>query len=169
MYDYYYYFLFCLSCCGDRQKASMSCKHFILWVLNLHNHYGILASAHMIFFRTMESTQTILLALTGLWDISRNLLISSYCHYYCYVVVTVIMDIPIKKLLLWIYFDWWYIIYLVWNCLFNYTVLRLWFMMCRQYGRSYLGILDDVECSLSLLDIPFTDINNLVSSKSYNY
>ncbi|KAL8172083.1 hypothetical protein V2J09_023887 [Rumex salicifolius] len=31
----------------------------------------------------------------------------------------------------------------------------------RQKGSSYLGILDDVECSLSLLDIPFTDISNI--------
>ncbi|RWR79336.1 Peptidase S9 [Cinnamomum micranthum f. kanehirae] len=34
----------------------------------------------------------------------------------------------------------------------------------RQNGRSYLGILDDVESSFSLLDIPFTDINNIVSA-----
>ncbi|XP_050365718.1 uncharacterized protein LOC126784289 [Argentina anserina] len=31
----------------------------------------------------------------------------------------------------------------------------------RKSGRSYLGILDDVEGSLSLLSIPFTDINNI--------
>lgn len=31
----------------------------------------------------------------------------------------------------------------------------------RQNGRSYLGILDDAQSSLSLLDIPFTDINNI--------
>ncbi|KAL6212497.1 hypothetical protein ACLB2K_017717 [Fragaria x ananassa] len=31
----------------------------------------------------------------------------------------------------------------------------------RKRGRSYLGILDDVEGSLSLLSIPFTDINNI--------
>lgn len=40
-------------------------------------------------------------------------------------------------------------------------------MACRQNGRSYLGILDDVQNCLSLLDIPFTDINNIVGSKSY--
>ncbi|KAE8100622.1 hypothetical protein FH972_018505 [Carpinus fangiana] len=40
----------------------------------------------------------------------------------------------------------------------------------RQNGRSYLAILDDVQSSLSLLEIPFTDIDNLVLSKSYpNY
>lgn len=33
---------------------------------------------------------------------------------------------------------------------------------CRKNGRSYLGILDDVESSLFLLNIPFTDINNIV-------
>ncbi|KAG6784535.1 hypothetical protein POTOM_010232 [Populus tomentosa] len=32
----------------------------------------------------------------------------------------------------------------------------------RQNGRSFLGILDDVQSSLSLLDIPFTDINHIV-------
>lgn len=43
-------------------------------------------------------------------------------------------------------------------------------MMCRQNGRSHFGILDDVESSFSLLDIPFTDINNIVGSQSYfNY
>lgn len=39
-------------------------------------------------------------------------------------------------------------------------------MACRQNGRSYLGILDDVQNHLSLLDIPFTDINNVVGSQS---
>eukprot|EP00268_Persea_americana_P023706 TRINITY_DN2322_c0_g2_i3.p1 TRINITY_DN2322_c0_g2~~TRINITY_DN2322_c0_g2_i3.p1 ORF type:complete len:737 (+),score=131.99 TRINITY_DN2322_c0_g2_i3:286-2496(+) len=33
----------------------------------------------------------------------------------------------------------------------------------RQNGRSYLGILDDVQNHLSLLDIPFTDINNVIA------
>lgn len=33
----------------------------------------------------------------------------------------------------------------------------------RQNGRSFLGILDDVQSSLSLLDIPFTDINHMTS------
>ena len=37
---------------------------------------------------------------------------------------------------------------------------------CRQNGRSYLGILDVVNGSLSALDIPFTDINNIVPSKN---
>ncbi|KAF9687591.1 hypothetical protein SADUNF_Sadunf02G0109300 [Salix dunnii] len=32
----------------------------------------------------------------------------------------------------------------------------------RKNGRSFLGILDDVQSSLSLLDIPFTDIDNIV-------
>ena len=45
-------------------------------------------------------------------------------------------------------------------------------MACRQNGRSYIGILDAVQSSLSLLDTPFTDINNIVppttlSSLSY--
>ncbi|GLT47022.1 hypothetical protein SLA2020_207440 [Shorea laevis] len=35
----------------------------------------------------------------------------------------------------------------------------------RQNGRSYLGILDDAQHSLSLLDIPFTDIDNISSWK----
>ncbi|XP_011017237.1 PREDICTED: uncharacterized protein LOC105120651 isoform X3 [Populus euphratica] len=33
----------------------------------------------------------------------------------------------------------------------------------RQNGRSFLGILDDVQSSLSLLDIPFTDIDHITS------
>ncbi|KAB5568941.1 hypothetical protein DKX38_002734 [Salix brachista] len=33
----------------------------------------------------------------------------------------------------------------------------------RKNGRSFLGILDDVQSSLSLLDIPFTDIDNITS------
>ncbi|OUZ99805.1 Peptidase S9 [Macleaya cordata] len=33
----------------------------------------------------------------------------------------------------------------------------------RQNGRSYLGILDDARNSLTLLDVPFTDINNIIS------
>ncbi|KAL9359643.1 hypothetical protein Peur_047766 [Populus x canadensis] len=33
----------------------------------------------------------------------------------------------------------------------------------RQNGRSFLGILDDVQSSLSLLDIPFTDIDHMTS------
>lgn len=32
----------------------------------------------------------------------------------------------------------------------------------RKKGRSYLGVLDDVQSSLSPLEIPFTDINNIV-------
>ncbi|KAK1554086.1 hypothetical protein Q3G72_007691 [Acer saccharum] len=39
----------------------------------------------------------------------------------------------------------------------------------RQNGRSYLGILDDVEGSLSLLDIPFTDIDNITSGNDCLY
>ncbi|KAL5579915.1 hypothetical protein UlMin_012357 [Ulmus minor] len=31
----------------------------------------------------------------------------------------------------------------------------------KQKGRSYLGILDDVQHTMSLLDVPFTDINNI--------
>lgn len=37
---------------------------------------------------------------------------------------------------------------------------------CRQNGRSYLGILDVVNSLLSALDIPFTDINNIVLPKN---
>lgn len=37
----------------------------------------------------------------------------------------------------------------------------------RQKGRSYFAILDDVLNSLSVLDIPFTDINNIVSGEHY--
>lgn len=36
---------------------------------------------------------------------------------------------------------------------------------CRQNGRSYLGILDDVQISLSVLNIPFTDTDNIVLPK----
>ncbi|XWS21140.1 hypothetical protein CRYUN_Cryun30bG0030000 [Craigia yunnanensis] len=39
----------------------------------------------------------------------------------------------------------------------------------RQDGRSYLGILDDVQGSISLLDIPFTDIDNITSWNDYLY
>ncbi|XVE94834.1 hypothetical protein REPUB_Repub02eG0044000 [Reevesia pubescens] len=39
----------------------------------------------------------------------------------------------------------------------------------RQNGRSYLGILDDVQGSISLLDIPFTDIDNITSWNNYLY
>ncbi|GMI96757.1 hypothetical protein like AT5G36210 [Hibiscus trionum] len=39
----------------------------------------------------------------------------------------------------------------------------------RQSGRSYLGILDDVQGSFSLLDIPFTDIDNITSWNNYLY
>ncbi|KAH7567372.1 hypothetical protein JRO89_XS07G0060200 [Xanthoceras sorbifolium] len=39
----------------------------------------------------------------------------------------------------------------------------------RQNGRSYLGILDDVEGSLSLLDIPFTDVDNITSANHCLY
>ncbi|PON45873.1 Peptidase S9, prolyl oligopeptidase, catalytic domain containing protein [Parasponia andersonii] len=39
----------------------------------------------------------------------------------------------------------------------------------RQKGRSYLGIVDDVQGTISLLDIPFTDINNITSTKHYLY
>ncbi|GLT47021.1 hypothetical protein SLA2020_207430 [Shorea laevis] len=35
----------------------------------------------------------------------------------------------------------------------------------RQNGRSYLGIIDDAQHSLSLLDVPFTDIDNISSWK----
>jgi len=38
--------------------------------------------------------------------------------------------------------------------------------VCRQQGKSYLGIIDDVPGSkLTLLDIPFTDIENIVIFK----
>ncbi|XP_048226702.1 uncharacterized protein LOC8260869 [Ricinus communis] len=39
----------------------------------------------------------------------------------------------------------------------------------RQKGRSYLGILDYAESSLSLLDIPFTDIDNISSGNNCLY
>ncbi|KAJ8762410.1 hypothetical protein K2173_007570 [Erythroxylum novogranatense] len=39
----------------------------------------------------------------------------------------------------------------------------------RQHGRSYLGILDDSQQSLSLLDIPFTDIDNITSGQQCLY
>jgi hypothetical protein len=39
-----------------------------------------------------------------------------------------------------------------------------WFgCVCRQKGKSYLGIIDDAQGSnLTVLDIPFTDIENIV-------
>ncbi|KAG7943747.1 hypothetical protein I3843_15G058600 [Carya illinoinensis] len=39
----------------------------------------------------------------------------------------------------------------------------------RQNGTSYLAILDDAQSSLSLLDIPFTDIDNISSGKQCLY
>eukprot|EP00262_Sarcandra_glabra_P005592 TRINITY_DN17314_c0_g1_i1.p1 TRINITY_DN17314_c0_g1~~TRINITY_DN17314_c0_g1_i1.p1 ORF type:complete len:675 (-),score=107.83 TRINITY_DN17314_c0_g1_i1:312-2336(-) len=39
----------------------------------------------------------------------------------------------------------------------------------RKNGRSYLGILDDARNSLSLLDVPFTDINNIISGLNCLY
>ncbi|XP_034674851.1 uncharacterized protein LOC117906029 isoform X1 [Vitis riparia] len=39
----------------------------------------------------------------------------------------------------------------------------------RQNGRSYIGILDAVQSSLSLLDTPFTDINNITSGTEFFY
>jgi len=36
--------------------------------------------------------------------------------------------------------------------------------MCRENGKSYLGVLDVNLGKISVLDIPFTDINNIVSS-----
>ncbi|GAB4839349.1 hypothetical protein Ancab_028876, partial [Ancistrocladus abbreviatus] len=36
----------------------------------------------------------------------------------------------------------------------------------RQNGRSYLGVLDDAQSSLHLLDIPFTDINNITLGRN---
>ncbi|KAG2394639.1 uncharacterized protein HKW66_Vig0079860 [Vigna angularis] len=39
-------------------------------------------------------------------------------------------------------------------------------VVCRQQGKSYLGIIDDEpDSKLTLLDIPFTDIDNIVISK----
>lgn len=35
---------------------------------------------------------------------------------------------------------------------------------CRQSGKSYIGILDDSQSTMSILDIPFTDIVNIVRS-----
>ncbi|KAL5577867.1 hypothetical protein UlMin_019566 [Ulmus minor] len=37
----------------------------------------------------------------------------------------------------------------------------------RQNGRSYLGILDDAQHTMSLLDVPFTDINNIRSYERF--
>jgi dipeptidyl aminopeptidase/acylaminoacyl peptidase len=34
----------------------------------------------------------------------------------------------------------------------------------RQQGRSYLGIVDDVQSTISVLDIPFTDVDNITSA-----
>ncbi|XVE70004.1 hypothetical protein DITRI_Ditri10aG0036900 [Diplodiscus trichospermus] len=39
----------------------------------------------------------------------------------------------------------------------------------RQNGRSYLGVLDDAQGSISLLDIPFTDVDNITSWNDYLY
>ncbi|KAL5558604.1 hypothetical protein UlMin_034815 [Ulmus minor] len=39
----------------------------------------------------------------------------------------------------------------------------------RQKGRSYLGILDDAQHTISLLDVPFTDINNIISAEHCLY
>ncbi|OUZ99806.1 Peptidase S9 [Macleaya cordata] len=39
----------------------------------------------------------------------------------------------------------------------------------RQNGRSYLGILDDAQNSLTLLDVPFTDVKNIVSGGNCIY
>ncbi|GMN24668.1 hypothetical protein TIFTF001_040607 [Ficus carica] len=39
----------------------------------------------------------------------------------------------------------------------------------RQKGRSYLGILDDVQSTISLLDIPFTDIDNIILAEHCLY
>ncbi|KAG6608495.1 Dipeptidyl aminopeptidase BIII, partial [Cucurbita argyrosperma subsp. sororia] len=39
----------------------------------------------------------------------------------------------------------------------------------RQHGRSYLGVLDEAQSSLSLLDIPFTDINNIALGRDCIY
>lgn len=41
----------------------------------------------------------------------------------------------------------------------------LFFLKFRKNGRSYLGILDHTQSSFTLLDIPFTDIYNVVSSE----
>ncbi|XP_077212900.1 dipeptidyl-peptidase 5-like isoform X2 [Tasmannia lanceolata] len=39
----------------------------------------------------------------------------------------------------------------------------------RQNGQSYFGILDDVQNSITLLDVPFTDISNIMSGPSCLY
>ncbi|KAH9624638.1 hypothetical protein KSS87_000793 [Heliosperma pusillum] len=39
----------------------------------------------------------------------------------------------------------------------------------RKKGRSYLGILDDAQSRLTIIDIPFTDINNIVSGSNCLY
>ncbi|XAR59475.1 Bleomycin hydrolase [Bertholletia excelsa] len=40
---------------------------------------------------------------------------------------------------------------------------------CRQNGRSYLGVIDEAQNSLSIVDIPFTYITNIVSSANILY
>ena len=37
-------------------------------------------------------------------------------------------------------------------------------IICRQNGRSYLGMLDHIHGSFSILETPFTDISNVVCS-----
>lgn len=62
------------------------------------------------------------------------------------------------------------ILSLLFICLFSYFLLcnliqsMQWFgCVCRQKGKSYLGLIDDMQGSkLTLLDIPFTDIENIV-------
>ncbi|TKW20292.1 hypothetical protein SEVIR_4G076900v4 [Setaria viridis] len=41
--------------------------------------------------------------------------------------------------------------------------------LCRQQGRSYLGVLECDSGSISLLDIPFSDLSNVVAADDYFY
>lgn len=65
--------------------------------------------------------------------------------------------------------DSWHIVQLI------FTVLILWMyalesygsivicvMECRKKGRSYLGVIDEVQSSMSTVDIPFTYLTNIV-------
>ncbi|KAI3904242.1 hypothetical protein MKW92_051559 [Papaver armeniacum] len=50
-----------------------------------------------------------------------------------------------------------------------FVLIQLSMMICRQSGKSYLGILDDVQNSLTVVDVPFTDIGNIVSGSDCIY
>ena len=53
----------------------------------------------------------------------------------------------------------------------HFSALKVLDCVCRQQGRSYLGILDDMQSQsskLSVLDIHFTDIDNIVILKKFS-